>query len=1064
MTTNTQKIKTGLCTNFIAKLPTWLTNINSLFYYYLFLVVVGIIFFATSLFINSFTTPFTGDYVTQQYAFYTNGYDDWWHFFRTGEFVLYDTNTFLGVDNIGSNSFYYLFDPFFLPILMFPRQFVPQGMAILTIFKMALSGMAFYAYMRYLGASRRASKITGLAYAFSGWITWYLWFNHFTGVAVAFPLILLGIEYVLKNKKPLVLMSSICLIGFINFFFMFTYVLCALFYALFRYIQRIKINSKKDNLIILLLLVVGFAIGILMPMMVVYPSLTHALSSPRASNNGYSHYLSQALKTSNLKKFFDLIFSWTAISNSDVDKARSLYPFIEFIFPVTSCRGTPLTIYANDTYDNLAGSFYCFIPMLLLLFPAFKHSIKQKHYSVLVPLAFFVFALFTPCFYYLFFGFTAGYSRWTLFVVTSIMAYSGLYLDKIKQEDNFIVLIESAAILILIILIGAFAAQTIVTNYSSIFKERFPIWLAAVIEILYVSALVTVLILLKIKKKRGFYWGFSGFLVFEISLMGALVIHGHGVENYYYTNKGLINNNALHSLVSEISKNDNSFYRSYSSLLGSTAPNDGMRNNYNSLGTFHSVYNYNTADLCNWSSITNGRAPSTWSGTYVQKRTNLDTLLGVKYYFIEDNYFALQNRNEVSSSNFRYNVPLNYIDVSSQYPNKRFKVFKNTDYIDFALTYDSYYEVEGNPVETSKYSGLNYNNRNILLNEELYLQCAIINKYRESDVLNDIKINHPDLHLMSYDNRQITDYYYDLKIGRYGSSTGSDDAVLTYYDFFSSNETTLNVDAKEYLSLNESTTKYTKLGKITDFNGEQRYVEIIESKDSYFPNYDPLGNIYYLTSSFDSGYETDIYFIDIDNKVVTFDDHNDGFTNAARAGKEERGFYIAPVYSVSSNGDISIVKDAPKIKKIIFVNRGSKVNTTHHICIDTFTSLKVKNDALKDNVVTDVKIGTNKYSFKTNFSKEQIMVTRLAYEDGFSLIAKDTTGNKKDINVFNAQGGFASFISEKGDWSYELTFNTPNLKTASLISCFGVFGYMATMLSYFYIDTRRKEKEIGKLI
>ena len=379
MTTNTQKIKTGQSTNFIVKLPTWLTNINSLFYYYLFLVVVGIIFFATSLFINSFTTPFTGDYVTQQYAFYTNGYDDWWHFFRTGKFVLYDTNTFLGVDNIGSNSFYYLFDPFFLPILMFPRQFVPQGMAILTIFKMALSGMAFYAYMRYLGASRRASKITGLAYAFSGWITWYLWFNHFTGVTVAFPLILLGIEYVLKNKKPLVLMSSICLIGFINFFFMFTYVLCALFYALFRYIQRIKINSKKDNLIILLLVVVGFAIGILMPMMVVYPSLTHALSSPRASNNGYSHYLSEALKTSNLKKFFDLIFSWTAISNSDVDKARFLYPFIEFIFPVTSCRGTPLTIYANDTYDNLAGSFYCFIPMLLLLFPAFKHSIKQKH-------------------------------------------------------------------------------------------------------------------------------------------------------------------------------------------------------------------------------------------------------------------------------------------------------------------------------------------------------------------------------------------------------------------------------------------------------------------------------------------------------------------------------------------------------------------------------------------------------------------------------------------------------------------------------------------------------------
>lgn len=245
MTANMQKIKEKLSDNFIGKLLSCFTNINSLFYYYIFLVLIGLVFFSTSLCVNYFTTPFTGDYVTQQYSFYTNGYDDWWHFFKTGEFVLYDTNTYLGVNNIGSNSFYYLFDPFFMPILLFPRQFVPQGMAILTIFKMALSGLVFYAYMRILGASTRASKITGLAYAFSGWVTWYLWFNHFTGVAIAFPLILLGLEYVFRKKNPLILMSSVCLIGFINFFFMFCYVLCALFYGVFRYLQTFKTRSKK---------------------------------------------------------------------------------------------------------------------------------------------------------------------------------------------------------------------------------------------------------------------------------------------------------------------------------------------------------------------------------------------------------------------------------------------------------------------------------------------------------------------------------------------------------------------------------------------------------------------------------------------------------------------------------------------------------------------------------------------------------------------------------------------------------------------------------------------------
>ena len=148
--------------NFLEKCK-FLTNITSLFYYFWFLVLVGIVFYCTSLFTNYFTTPFTGDYTSQEFAFYTNGYDDWWHFLTTGEFVLFDTNTFLGVNNIGANSFYYLFSPFFMPILMCPRQLIPQGMAILTIFKNACAGMIFYGYMRYLGVSRNSSKLCGLA-------------------------------------------------------------------------------------------------------------------------------------------------------------------------------------------------------------------------------------------------------------------------------------------------------------------------------------------------------------------------------------------------------------------------------------------------------------------------------------------------------------------------------------------------------------------------------------------------------------------------------------------------------------------------------------------------------------------------------------------------------------------------------------------------------------------------------------------------------------------------------------------------------------------------------------
>ena len=72
----------------------------------------------------------------------------------------------------------------------------------------------------------------------------------------------------------------------------------------------------------------------------------------------------------------------------------------------------------------------------------------------------------------------------------------------------------------------------------------------------------------------------------------------------------------------------------------------------------------------------------------------------------------------------------------------------------------------------------------------------------------------------------------------------------------------------------------------------------------------------------------------------------------------------------------------------------------------------------------------------------------------------DSTGKKQNVNVFNGQGGFVSFISGKGNCSYKLEFYTPYLKTASLISALGIFTYLGSLLGYLYFDLRQKEKDI----
>ena len=137
---------------------------------------------------NMFTIPLGGDFVLQEIPFYYNGYDDYWSAITKGEFVFWDENTNLGVNNIGANSFYYLLDIFFLPTLLVPRAIVPQTQAFLMITKMVLAG---YVMKRLLNdqfkVSEGTSKMVSVAYAFCGWTLCYLWFNHFIEMTILLP-------------------------------------------------------------------------------------------------------------------------------------------------------------------------------------------------------------------------------------------------------------------------------------------------------------------------------------------------------------------------------------------------------------------------------------------------------------------------------------------------------------------------------------------------------------------------------------------------------------------------------------------------------------------------------------------------------------------------------------------------------------------------------------------------------------------------------------------------------------------------------------------------------------
>ena len=85
-------------------------------------------------------------------------------------------------------------------------------MPVLLAVKHGVATLTAYAFIRRFVDNTSACFIGGLLYAFSGFQTYNVFFNHFHDATAFFPLMLLGFELLVqKNKKgPFAVAVAIC--------------------------------------------------------------------------------------------------------------------------------------------------------------------------------------------------------------------------------------------------------------------------------------------------------------------------------------------------------------------------------------------------------------------------------------------------------------------------------------------------------------------------------------------------------------------------------------------------------------------------------------------------------------------------------------------------------------------------------------------------------------------------------------------------------------------------------------------------------------------------------------
>lgn len=171
----------------------------------------------------------SNDCFEQYIPFFYSYYD----ILKCGKSFFYSLNGSMGYDFYAVFS-YYLVSPLNFVMLLFPKQAIPYVVNCLIIFKMALAGGTFAVFAVNRFPKLRTSKIVlySTIYALSGFMSGYCWNIMWLDGILLFPLVIFGMDLLLRNERPIWYLYPVFLaaqivtsyfVGYMSCIFIFMY-------------------------------------------------------------------------------------------------------------------------------------------------------------------------------------------------------------------------------------------------------------------------------------------------------------------------------------------------------------------------------------------------------------------------------------------------------------------------------------------------------------------------------------------------------------------------------------------------------------------------------------------------------------------------------------------------------------------------------------------------------------------------------------------------------------------------------------------------------------------------
>lgn len=217
------------------------------------------------------------DYNLQQIPFAAAAYEGVKQIF-SGEWIW---NLDQGSSLITGFGFYNLGSPFFWATLVFPKESFPLLAGELYMLKYMTAAVLAYSWLKQFVREETSAVLGGLLYAFSGFQSTNLLYFHFHDIVAFFPLLLWGMDRLVREKKSLLFSAAVFLNSLVNYTFFVQEAIFLAVYFLFRYFER---KRAAESLRLGLRIFLRAALGLAMAAFLFLPNAMYVLGSARGKS------------------------------------------------------------------------------------------------------------------------------------------------------------------------------------------------------------------------------------------------------------------------------------------------------------------------------------------------------------------------------------------------------------------------------------------------------------------------------------------------------------------------------------------------------------------------------------------------------------------------------------------------------------------------------------------------------------------------------------------------------------------------------------------------------------